>query len=125
MQNALQAKYEELPDHYQTLVDSWGADIVYHTQIPEFFQGGLSTGRVANLLSQGEGPETFRIGNKKASYAIDLVHWLWKKSEKNKGVIASNGKTVKEFAKLKDVPKDFRFAYDAKSGKILRSFTVK
>lgn len=74
--------FNELPEVYQQMVRNWPHDHVMHTDIPKFTGNALSKGRVANLLSAGEGPETFRILNKKASDKVKFAHWLYMRTKK-------------------------------------------
>jgi hypothetical protein len=59
------------------LKNRWPSGVVARTQIPTFTGGAMSEKYVANLDSQGAGPDgRFKIG-RKVVYPIDnLIRWL-------------------------------------------------
>jgi hypothetical protein len=64
-----------------SLARKWPSSIVAREQIGQFTGGLYSPSYMANVDSQGAGPEgRFRIGAKIA-YSVDsLIHWLEKRS---------------------------------------------
>jgi hypothetical protein len=74
-------------DVFQQMADSWGSEIVARTQIEKFTGGMISAKYMANLDSQGEGPDRVKIG-RKCGYPIGtngtngLIDWLRARSSK-------------------------------------------
>jgi hypothetical protein len=50
--------------------------IIARSQIEKFLGGVISSKRLANLDSLGEGPKRMRIGRKIAYRTEDLLNWL-------------------------------------------------
>ena len=84
MNDELKALYDEMPFEYRRMADNWPYDHLVHNDIPEFTGRALTKGRVAGLLNKGEGPETFRILNKKASDKIKFANWMWQRTKNSK-----------------------------------------
>lgn len=63
------------------LAEKWPSSIVAREKIAEFTGGALSSGRIANLDSAGDGPpERIKIGRKTAYPISSLIPWLEKRS---------------------------------------------
>lgn len=64
------------------LADKWPSDIVYREDIMTFTGGVFSTATMANLDSQGKGPQGRIRVNKKQAYRIwPLIRWMEDMSE--------------------------------------------
>lgn len=62
------------------LGEKWPSGIVARTSIKEFTGGMISEKTMANLDSNGEGPDRFTIG-RKVAYKVDvLIAWLEQRS---------------------------------------------
>ena len=57
-------------------------EIVPHCRIDELLGGIISRGYLANLNSEGKGPERFRIGRKTCYKRDILVSWLEGRAQK-------------------------------------------
>lgn len=69
-------------DIFQQMVDRWPSAIVARTEVDKFSGGLMSSKYIANLDSQGAGPERITCG-RKVAYPIDsLVAWLRDRSSK-------------------------------------------
>lgn len=62
---------------YQNLYERWPSDIVARAKVEEFTGGVVTAKYLANLDSQGKGPEgRIRIG-RKVAYRVDkFIEWL-------------------------------------------------
>lgn len=71
-------------DVFDQMADSWGSEIVARTQIEKFTGGMISSKYMANLDSQGLGPEErVKIGRKTGyPVASSLIPWLRERSSK-------------------------------------------
>jgi hypothetical protein len=64
------------------LADAWPAEIVVRTEVDKFSGGFVSPKYLANLDSQGLGPNPkVRIGRKVGYRKRDLIAWLEKRAE--------------------------------------------
>jgi hypothetical protein len=67
-------------DIFQEMADKWPSAVVARTQINNFTGGMMSGKYLANLDSQGAGPERITCG-RRVAYPIDsLVTWLRERS---------------------------------------------
>ncbi len=67
---------------FQSLIDRWPSSLVSRTEINRFTGGIISERYIANLDSQGKGPEgRIRVGRKIAYPVSELVSWLESRSE--------------------------------------------
>ena len=65
----------------QSLADSWKSPIIARVQVEAFTGGAISEKYLANLDSQGLGPEgRFRIGRKVVYPTDKFVKWLESRS---------------------------------------------
>ena len=64
------------------LADKWPSSIVSRSQVRNFTGGILSGRYLANLDSQGEGPEgRLRVGRQVAYRVDSLIRWMEKRTE--------------------------------------------
>jgi len=64
------------------MADKWPSAIVSREKVGDFTGGLMSPRYLANLDSIGEGPESFRVGRKRA-YRVDaLIQWLEHRSQR-------------------------------------------
>ena len=61
---------------FSEFAEKWESPVVARAEIGRFSGGLLSPGRVANLDSQGLGPERVRIGKKIVYPVGSLVIWM-------------------------------------------------
>lgn len=67
----------DLSIHFQRMAERWPSSLVARERISDFTGGLISSGRIANLDSQGEGPRNrIRVGRKVAYPVNELVEWL-------------------------------------------------
>jgi hypothetical protein len=63
-------------DIFDQMGEEWSAPICARTQIERFCGGMISSKTMANLDSQGVGPERVKIG-RRTGYPVDsLIQWL-------------------------------------------------
>lgn len=59
------------------MINNWPSPIVARSEIGKFTGGMLSPGTMANLDSEGQGPDgAIRIGRKAGYQVADFVRWL-------------------------------------------------
>lgn len=67
--------------HLETLAEKWPSSVVARDQVENFTGGIISSGRIANLDSEGKGPECFRVGRKIVYPVGPFIEWLTCRSE--------------------------------------------
>ena len=67
---------------FEELKEQWGSKIIARDKVAEFTGGVITPKYIANLDSQGEGPEgRIRIG-RKVVYSVDkFIEWMEKRTK--------------------------------------------
>jgi len=66
---------------FKSLKEKWPSSIVAREEIKNFTGGAISEKYMANLDSQQQGPESFRLGHKRVYPVDSLINWLEKRSK--------------------------------------------
>jgi hypothetical protein len=66
----------KISNDFKAMAEDWKYRHVLHRDVKDFTSGAISRVRLSQLYSEGNGPRTFKIGNKLASDKYEFVEWL-------------------------------------------------
>lgn len=67
---------DEAPKEWFTHLEETLPAVVARVDIPKYFSGLVTVGRMATLDCEGRGPKSFKLGRKVAYTRPDLIEWL-------------------------------------------------
>jgi len=73
-------KPEKIRQHLDSMAEKWPSSLVSRNKIAAFTGGLITPGRIANLDSEGKGPEAFKVGRKVCYPVQPLIEWLSNRS---------------------------------------------